>query len=170
MDSKRIDATKLALLDLFESKPNKAVMQYELQLRLPEGVTDEEVVAAVNQLEEQHFVTFSDGNGNAYRNAFIRGAAYQAWKAQVQNLQNNIFNVSGNTFDGPTQFGTGNTLNVQINESDSRQLIALIEMLVQNPAAKEKATPILEQLKSGAIETAKEGLKLLLASVLGGGA
>lgn len=86
----------------------------------------------------------------------------------MRHPQSNTFNVSGNSFSGPTQFGTGNVLNVQINESDSQQLIALVEELIKNPQAKERATPILDALKSGAIETAKEALVQILKGVFGG--
>jgi hypothetical protein len=167
MDEARVEAVKLALFGLFENKSGKDVLTIELKPRLPRGITDEEFDAAMDQLETQHYVSYRE-TGNPYRNAFVRGAAFQKWSAEVRHPQSNTFNVSGHSFSGPTQFGTGNVLNVQINESDSQQLIALVEELIKNPQAKERATPILDALKSGAIETAKEALVQILKGVFGG--
>jgi len=158
-----VESVKLALFDLFENKPaNRAVMSDELTVRLPKDLTQEEFQAALEQLDKDLFVESEKVHRHPYLFRFLRGASYQKWRAQMEATQvNTTWNITDTQFTGPTHLGNGGTINIQINESDSKELINLIEVMVADPEAKSKASSIIEALKSGAIESAKEAIRQL---------
>lgn len=88
LDYKRIESFKILLYEIMKRKQseNKIALYIDLEPRLPEDLTNQEIESAIKELEKEEYISFE---GSGFRSRFNPGARFSMWQiSPEQQLKN----------------------------------------------------------------------------------